>query len=375
MKDLTPLGTGNSRFMKSGISPNTTYQQLLTMLINGTFPFDFNGINPAGISQMGSAYSVANVLPEDVCTELDIPTTSEPKDAFNRLSPSISIQKYWWRRRTYTPSVVDATISNAYNSYRYFAAIDGASDDSITVKYSTSCDIVEGNKIALSQPVQTVSGSYNSYTNFEVLKGKYCEIYNVDSAYIGIAYVPTNATIGRILDTGFRYYLIGATNDGTTTLTTSNSAIVGKKYGIVYGDWENIWSYEKTTYPFTGVQDGFEYDFIKIPITIAQYMTNIQTLEYTGSNTNSLTLAWEVVPQIIIISRVKPSVSSGTDVFIPIAFLFPRNNFGYCFYDDSTLTRAITVTYDEYNNVTLSSTSYFYIMNTSGYSYVAIGFN
>lgn len=86
MNDLIPLGTGNSRFMKSGISPNTTYQQLLTMLINGTFPFDFNGINPAGVSQMGSAYSVANVLPKDVCTELDIPNTSEPKDAFSALN-------------------------------------------------------------------------------------------------------------------------------------------------------------------------------------------------------------------------------------------------------------------------------------------------
>lgn len=89
MNDLIPLGTGNSRFMKSGISPNTTYQQLLTMLINGTFPFDFNGINPAGVSQMGSAYSVANVLPEDVCSALGIPNTSEPKDAFAQLQANI----------------------------------------------------------------------------------------------------------------------------------------------------------------------------------------------------------------------------------------------------------------------------------------------
>lgn len=89
MNDLIPLGTGNSRFMKSGISPNTTYQQLLTMLINGTFPFDFNGINPAGVSQMGSAYSVANVLPADICAALNIPNTSEPKDAFLQLQVNI----------------------------------------------------------------------------------------------------------------------------------------------------------------------------------------------------------------------------------------------------------------------------------------------
>lgn len=33
----------------------------------------------------GSAYNKANVLPDDVCSILGLPTTAEPKDAFLRL--------------------------------------------------------------------------------------------------------------------------------------------------------------------------------------------------------------------------------------------------------------------------------------------------
>lgn len=86
MNDLIPLGTGNSRFLKSSIPENITFAQLVQLLRGGTFPVDFNGLNPEGISQMGSVYSKGNVLPDDVCAMLGISTESEPKDAFSRLS-------------------------------------------------------------------------------------------------------------------------------------------------------------------------------------------------------------------------------------------------------------------------------------------------
>lgn len=85
MNDLIPLGTGNSRFLKSSIPENITFAQLVQLLRGGTFPVDFNGLNPEGISQMGSAYSKGNVLPDDVCAMLGISTESEPKDAFSLL--------------------------------------------------------------------------------------------------------------------------------------------------------------------------------------------------------------------------------------------------------------------------------------------------
>lgn len=86
MKDLVTTGTGNSRKLKSSIPAGTTWEEALAMLRDGTFPIDLNGLNAAGVSVAGSAYSKANVLPDALCTELGVsPSTAEPRDAFNAL--------------------------------------------------------------------------------------------------------------------------------------------------------------------------------------------------------------------------------------------------------------------------------------------------
>lgn len=54
MNDISPKGTGNSRYLKSSIPANTTWEQFLNMLRNGTFSFDFNGINPSGVTDSGT---------------------------------------------------------------------------------------------------------------------------------------------------------------------------------------------------------------------------------------------------------------------------------------------------------------------------------
>ena len=62
MENLVPLGTGNSRFMKSNIPASTTLTQLIQMLNNGTFPYDVGTINPAGISQQGTPLNKDTLL-------------------------------------------------------------------------------------------------------------------------------------------------------------------------------------------------------------------------------------------------------------------------------------------------------------------------
>lgn len=81
MKDIEIKGTGNSRFMKSNISPSTTLAQLVEMLNNGTFPFDLNGINPAGINALGDALNKANLFPDGVATALGLNPADNPQVA------------------------------------------------------------------------------------------------------------------------------------------------------------------------------------------------------------------------------------------------------------------------------------------------------
>ena len=87
MKDMVTNGTGNSRYLKTSLASGTTWESALAMLREGTFPIDLNGLNNGGITQLGSAYSKANVLPDDVCAALGLDDSmAEPKDAFALLS-------------------------------------------------------------------------------------------------------------------------------------------------------------------------------------------------------------------------------------------------------------------------------------------------
>lgn len=86
MKDFVPMGTGNSRYLKSSIPANTTLTQLITMLRNGTFPFDFNGTNPAGIREQGTDLSKNNLLSDETAEMLGFQLDEDPtvNDAFRR---------------------------------------------------------------------------------------------------------------------------------------------------------------------------------------------------------------------------------------------------------------------------------------------------
>lgn len=83
MENLVPLGTGNSRFMKSNISPSTTLAQLIQMLNSGTFPYDVGTINPAGISQQGTPLNKDTLLKDATAGLYGLGSDAVPDDVFN----------------------------------------------------------------------------------------------------------------------------------------------------------------------------------------------------------------------------------------------------------------------------------------------------
>lgn len=75
MKDMIPKGTGNSRFLRSvsnfkAIYP--TYDDFVNALVAGNLPVDFNGINEAGIQQVGTPLSKANLLTDETAAALGL---------------------------------------------------------------------------------------------------------------------------------------------------------------------------------------------------------------------------------------------------------------------------------------------------------------
>ena len=89
MENLVPLGTGNSRLMKSNIPPNTTLAQLIQMWNNGTFPYDIGPLNSAGISQQGTPLNKATLLKDATAALFGLGTDAVPDDALSAINTLI----------------------------------------------------------------------------------------------------------------------------------------------------------------------------------------------------------------------------------------------------------------------------------------------
>ena len=93
MQDFVPLGTGNSRSLKSAVPAGTTWEQALAMLRNGTFPIDIGAVNEAGVSQKGTPLNKATLLRDETASALGLPNTAVPDDVFGALTGSL--KSHW----------------------------------------------------------------------------------------------------------------------------------------------------------------------------------------------------------------------------------------------------------------------------------------
>lgn len=86
MQDFVPLGTGNSRSLKSAVPAGSTWEQALKMLRSGTFPIDIGAVNDAGVAQKGTPLNRETLLSGE--TELlypGLPENPVPDDVLKRI--------------------------------------------------------------------------------------------------------------------------------------------------------------------------------------------------------------------------------------------------------------------------------------------------
>lgn len=85
MKDFIQRGSGDSRFLKSSLPPETSWAQALALLRAGEFPIDLAGMNPAGWLQLGTLLSKANLLRDETAEDLGLTAEAVPDDAFRAI--------------------------------------------------------------------------------------------------------------------------------------------------------------------------------------------------------------------------------------------------------------------------------------------------
>lgn len=91
MIDGVIAGTGNSRYLKSSISADTTLAEIVTMLRAGTFPIDLNGLNEAGWTTLATALSKANLLSDTTAAAINTLYGTTPTTPNNALAYITSV--------------------------------------------------------------------------------------------------------------------------------------------------------------------------------------------------------------------------------------------------------------------------------------------
>lgn len=309
MQDLVALGTGNSRLMKSNIPANTTLAQFIQMLNNGTFPYDIGPLNPAGISQEGTPLNKGTMLSDTTAALLGDVTT--PDQALAKLSVLLKYNQYWWRRRVHIsspgyyeyrePTTSDIEILNA-------RAQSSSTTDDLNYALDISVDLADGTISLIDERTITIKTQNGSSLINSSFRGHY--VPTEDSLHNKLLlYIPTSASIVK---TNESYWY-------TYTYTKGSVYEVTSRYEdrVEIGNWEYMYSNDRSAYPNSGIVEGYEYEYLGIPLdnAVEAGINNIITGTYVGAgkygvnNPNIINCPFK--PKMASIRRVNANTGTG----------------------------------------------------------------
>lgn len=228
-----------------------------------------NKENPHGVDakQVG-AYEKAQVWDSAVAALLGLGTESVPKDGFSFIG---KYAQHWWRRRTYRLGVAGQSV---YKNEPIL--VSGETDGQSTYQYSKEVTINPKTlEISLSNP-STVTATYGTYTKLDVLKG--CYVTSDDrntKPGTELCFVPSTA--------GITQFYGGSTNPYRIQTTLLHANLIA---GGIVGEWEYIQSSDRSAYPDSGEQGGYEYQYLGIPLENATIIPKIAVGFYVGTGTS-----------------------------------------------------------------------------------------
>lgn len=245
---------------------------------NGT---DYDTLYPKTIAeQVDGVYGKDEILNNSTKALYGLTDSAVPDDVLSFLG---KYAQYWWKRRTFETALILGEEKNE---------VVGAKANSATgydISYSSDITVdLENKTVSLKEPISTVWVSYNNKSNADVLAGKY-----FISDYDSIIYYATpgvTATSEYNYDSNQYYVYILA-----------KSCVVDD----ILGNFEFIQSSNRNAYPDSGVQNGYEYQYLGVPFENAVTAPKIATGSYIGTGTygssNPNTISLPGTPILLVI--------------------------------------------------------------------------
>lgn len=236
-----------------------------------------NKNNPHGVTaaQVGT-YEAEKIMASGIPAMFGLGAGAVPSDVLAYLG---KYAQHWWRRRTAvvkegntkTRSLSLATVSNiAGGSY------------STNIKYSSQV-VINGGKVKLSGNIKSLVVDYKrvngSSFNKSILNG----------AYFKATSISTDAKPSSgfaLIEAGVIYKGASNISAGYTSDQLYGTRMSLKEVSTGYSDWEYIQSSDRSAYPDSGEQNGYEYQYLGIPFDNATTAPKITTGSYVGTETS-----------------------------------------------------------------------------------------
>ena len=260
-------------------------------------------------TQEGTPINKASLLKDTTAALFGLGTGAVPDDVLAELG---KYKQYWWRRRAKTVVEKRTNITGEVQVTR--DASPGRQ-----FYYSKTVSLDPNGGVSLVSPIDlegVASSSTSANTLCDSLKPYLDNVpYYISSDIVDgkIYYVPTGSDIGY--NSGNPdYFTFGLYRYSSKTfyMVLSDDSLSDVKVpaqlveGVVQtGDWQYVQSSNRNAYPDSGIQDGYEYEYLGIPFDSAVTAPKIDTGFYTGTGTydskNKTSITFPFVPKWLMI--------------------------------------------------------------------------
>lgn len=259
--------------------------------------------------QQGTPLNKASLLKDATAALFGLGTGAVPDDVLAELG---KYKQYWWRRRAKTVVEKRTNITGEVQVTR--DASPGRQ-----FYYSKTVSLDPNGGVSLVSPV-TLDGFASSSTSADALSESLKPYLDNVPYYISsdivdgkIYYVPTGSHIGyKSVNPNYLTFCLYRYSSKTFYMALSDSSLSDPKVpaqlveGVVQtGDWQYVQSSNRNAYPDSGIQDGYEYEYLGIPFDSAVTAPKIDTGFYTGTGTydskNKTSITFPFVPKWLMI--------------------------------------------------------------------------
>lgn len=258
MKDFIQKGSGDSRFLKTNLPPETSWGQALDLMRQGKFPMDLAGMNPAGWLQIGTFLNKANLLQDETAALLGLTSEAVPDDAFR---------------------AIKGLIEQSTEQAEKLAAFSAATIDATALEATKAGDIVDVKAGKASHSFTFGGGTRNKV--FDIAANAYPEGFTMLSADRAVRVKGSTVYLYSVTDSKFTQIASQTLNSGRS-LGGTPVKISDTEFFCIGKDW-----FEDSESDDGGYYTNQRYSYVKIAgttISITQTMIPYPVQHYVPYN-------------------------------------------------------------------------------------------